>query len=388
MVIVGGGIFGVTAAVELAQRGAKVRLLEPGPLPHRDAASTDISKLIRVDYALDEHYTAAMEVALPRWRRWNSELFPTPLFHETGVLVLSSTPLSPGTFEGDSYATLTARGHRLERLDAATIPERFPRWAPGRYVDGYFNAQGGFGESGRVVEALAAHARALGVDVREGARVLPLTGEGPVEEVVLETGERLPAGAVVVAAGAFTPVLVPELADRLAVVGQPVFHFRPDELAPFAAPSFVPWAADIGRSGWYGFTAHAGVVKVANHGAGTPLHPSDPRQVGADAEPRFREFLRASLPSLAAAPQVATRLCLYSDSFDGDFFIDRHPARPGLVVAAGGSGHAFKFAPLLGDWIADAALDVPARDNARFRFRERGAAAREAARHAPVPTRS
>lgn len=388
VVIVGGGVFGVAGALELARRGAKVTLLEPGPLPHPDAASTDITKLIRLDYANDDHYTAAMEVALPLWRRWNAEIFEVPLFHETGVLVLSSTPLGPGSFEGDSFSALSARGHHLERLDAAGIVRRFPRWAAGRYVEGYYNPQGGFAESGRVVAALAAEARRAGVDLREGVRARPFEGDAAVSEVVLESGERVAAGTVVVAAGAFTPVLIPELADRLAVVGQPVFHFDPGDLAPFASPAFVPWAADIGRSGWYGFASHAGVVKVANHGVGTPLHPSGPRQVGEDAEPMFRAFLRESLPSLADARRVATRLCLYCDSFDGDFFIDRHPSRPGLVVAAGGSGHAFKFAPLLGGWLADAALDVARRDNARFRFRERGAAAREAARHAPIPARS
>ena len=60
-----------------------------------------------------------------------------------------------------------------------------------------------------------------------------------------------------------------------------------------------------------------------------------------------------NLPALADAPIVHRRMCLYCDTFDGDFWIDHDPERPGLVVAAGDSGHGFKFAPILGALIAD-----------------------------------
>src|SRR5436190_2146905 len=71
VVIAGSGIYGLTAALELRQRGHAVLLLDPGPLPHPLAASTDISKVIRMEYGADEDYMAAMEVALDRWRAWN-----------------------------------------------------------------------------------------------------------------------------------------------------------------------------------------------------------------------------------------------------------------------------------------------------------------------------
>src|SRR2546428_11739419 len=86
-IIVGGGIFGVTAALELRRRGQDVVLLDPGPLPHPLAASTDISKVVRLDYGPDEDYTACMERAIEAWRGWNAQ-WPTPLFHETGVVFL------------------------------------------------------------------------------------------------------------------------------------------------------------------------------------------------------------------------------------------------------------------------------------------------------------
>lgn len=379
VLIVGGGIFGVAAALELRARGATVTILEPGPLPHPDASSTDISKLIRADYGSDVFYAELMEACLAEWGAMNAR-FERPLFHETGLAVLSERPLEPSSFEGASFACLTARGHALERLDESAIAERLPAWRPGRYVDGYINPEGGWAESGAVVTELAREAERAGVVLREGVRVRPLEGAGAVTGVLTEQGERIDASTVVIAAGAFTPLLVPELADRLTPIGQPVFHFDPPAGVPLVPPSFLPWAADIGTTGWYGFPVHAGVLKIANHGPGMRVDPAKERIVPTTWEATFRAFLERSLPDVAAAPVVRTRLCLYCDSFDGDFFIGAHPERRGLVVAAGGSGHAFKFAPLLGKAIADAVEGVSREMWSRFAWRERSVERSEEAR--------
>src|SRR5437868_10387129 len=97
IVIAGTGVFGVTAAIELRKRGHSVRLVDPGPLPHPLAASTDISKVVRLEYGADEEYTALAEESLDGWRRWNRDL--APLYHETGLLFLRRSPLAAGTLE-------------------------------------------------------------------------------------------------------------------------------------------------------------------------------------------------------------------------------------------------------------------------------------------------
>ena len=95
VIVVGAGVFGATAALALQKRGCAVRLFDPGPLPHSLAASTDISKAIRMDYGPDEDYLAWMETALDGWRRWNRE-WPQPLFYEHGVTYLTRSPMTPG----------------------------------------------------------------------------------------------------------------------------------------------------------------------------------------------------------------------------------------------------------------------------------------------------
>jgi glycine/D-amino acid oxidase-like deaminating enzyme len=96
--IVGAGIFGVTAALELHRRGHAVELFDPGPLPHPLAASTDVTKMIRMDYGADAFYTELMEEAFPGWDAWNAE-WGQALYHETGFLLLAGAPLRAGAFQ-------------------------------------------------------------------------------------------------------------------------------------------------------------------------------------------------------------------------------------------------------------------------------------------------
>jgi glycine/D-amino acid oxidase-like deaminating enzyme len=389
VLVAGGGVFGVAAAIELAERGARVTIVDPGPLPHPDASSTDISKLVRADYGADALYAGFMLDGFAKWRAWNDEL--GTFFHETGVLVLAREPMQPGGFEYESHALLAALhasgAHpklALERLAGGRVSERFPEWAPGTYQDGYFNPLAGWVESGRVVAALVEKAKRLGVRIRERVRLRPLEASRTAIDALETTdGERLFAAHYVVAAGAHTPVLLPELADRIRPIAQCILHFEPSDPGAFTPPKFVPWAADIARTGWYGFAAidvgERTVVKVACHAKGERRDPSAPREVPTSIEPAFRSFLRESLPALAGAPIAARRVCFYSDSFDGDFFIDRHPRWPNVTVASGGSGHAFKFGPLLGAWIADA-VTAASSVIERFRWRELAKERREAAR--------
>ena len=360
VVVIGGGIFGVTAAVELRARGHAVTLLDPGPLPHPLAESTDLSKVVRIDYGADVEYTELGERSLEGWRRWNRD-WPAARFHETGVAFLSRTQMAPGGFEHDSFALLSRRGHRLERLDATEIARRFPAYRPGALVDGYTHAEGGWAESGAVVADLVAIARATGVTVRE-CRVERIVDDGVIVE-----GERVAADSIIACAGAWITQLVPELAGVLRAIGQPVFHLVPPDPSLFEAARCPVFGADIARTGYYGFPVTSGVVKIANHGTGIAMSPDEPRTVTAAQMAALRALCADVFPTLADAPIAESRLCVYGDSSDGHFWITRHPGRPNLTIACGGSGHAFKFAPVLGGLIADAMLGAPV--SSRFRWR-------------------
>jgi glycine/D-amino acid oxidase-like deaminating enzyme len=389
IIVVGGGIFGLTAARTLHRRGYSVTLLDPGPVPHPLAASTDISKVIRMEYGPDETYMAMVELARDGWLAWNEQALAEPqpaLYRETGVTMVTRAPMQPGSFEYESYRLLRQRGHTPERLDAVAISRRFPAWRAGAFVDGFFHAKGGYAESGRVVAFLLQQVEREGVSLHVGQRVAGFLEQGDqVKGVLTDSGERFAADLVIIAAGTWTQWLVPELGPVMKSVGQPVFHLQPGDPQLFSSPMFSVFTADISRSGWYGFPLHptAGVVKIANHGPGQLLHPDhDERQVAAADTAGLRAFLAETFPVLVDAPIVNTRRCLYCDTLDEHFWIDHHPGRPGLFVAAGGSGHGFKFGPILGDLIADVVEFRPNPFAARFRWRslESDTAGQEAAR--------
>jgi glycine/D-amino acid oxidase-like deaminating enzyme len=369
-VVVGAGVFGVSAALSLASRGWEVELVDAGPLQRPEAASTDISKIVRMDYGVDALYTELMERALPLWRQLNVA-WREELYHEDGFLVLSFSALQPGGFEHDSLRTLEGRGHAVDRIDQATLASRFPAWAAGRYADGYFNRQAGWVESGRALGRLLDDARRRGVRVRAEERVSRwIEGGSRVTGIVTGSGLRLHGDVVLIAAGAWTPMLAPQLEGAMWSVAQPVFHLLPRDPQAWRPPRFPVWAAAISQTGWYGFPANAsGIVKIANHGPGRRVHPDAPRLTDEADETALRDFLRLSLPALADAPLVASKTCLYCDTFDGDFWIGRDPDRLGLAVAAGDSGHGFKFAPVLGEVIADAIEDKRSQFTDRFAWR-------------------
>ena len=112
VVIVGAGINGITAAIELKKRGHDVVLVDPGPLPHPLAASTDISKAVRAAYGADEDYTALADRSIALWREWNRE-FGIQLYHEVGVMFLRHRTMQPGDFEYESLKLFERRGRSL-----------------------------------------------------------------------------------------------------------------------------------------------------------------------------------------------------------------------------------------------------------------------------------
>ena len=387
ILIVGAGINGVVAALALKQRGHRVTLIDPGPLPHPLAASSDISKAVRSCYGADEEYTALAERAIAKWRQWNDE-FGTELYHEVGVMFLRQGEMQPGDYEYETYRVLKKRGHKVERMTPERLRDKFPAWNPERFQDGVYDAEGGYAESGRVVAELLKKARSAGVELREGGQFDRLEeSDNGVQGVSLRDGTRCQADVVVFATGAWTPHLLSFTNTFFRSTGHPIFHLRPNDPALFAPERFPMFGADITTTGYYGFpVGREGVVKVGVHGPGREMAPdSAERVVTKDEEEGLREFLSEAFPALATAPVVHTRVCLYCDTHDGNFWIAADPERAGLVIAAGDSGHGFKFAPILGDLIADAVeqKENPLLDKFRWRPEVQPGLKNEAARFVP-----
>src|SRR5436305_2607083 len=356
VIIVGAGINGVTAEIELRRRGHDVVLVDSGPLPHPLAASTDISKAVRAAYGADEEYTELAERSISLWRKWNIE-FGVELYHEVGVMFVRQQEIKPGDFEYESFKTLEQRGHKIERMNSAQLWKRFPVWNPELFRDGVLEFEAGYAESGRAVATLIQRAESIGVELRRSSRFAQLDErDHRIEGIILYNGERIAADRIVMAVGAWSPYLLPFTKQFFRATGQPVFHLKPPRPDLFAPEHFPVFGADITTTGYYGFPLNRdGIVKIADHGPGREMSPQSPdRVVTSEEKENLREFLSWAFPALADAPIVYTRLCMYCETHDGNFWIAPDPEREGLVIAAGDCGHGFKFAPVLGEIIADA----------------------------------
>ena len=372
--VVGGGIFGLTAAIALKRRGLGVQLINPDTIPHPLAASTDISKVVRMEYGTDLLYMHMANQAIEGWHVWN-EQFGEVLYHETGFILAAKENIESGRqpFEEACFHNLLAHGFYPERL-ISDVATRFPVFASGVYPDGFYHPRAGFAKASRTLDALLQRAVSMGVDVRQGqtAREI-LVEKNQIFGVSTREGERFTAGHVIVAAGNSTPYLLPELLPYFRVTGHPVFHIKPAEPEKYAYPNFAVFAADIANTGWYGFPLHPeeGVVKIGHHGPGIPVHPEKNKRIVPQHQfELLTSFLNHSLPGLAKDPIVYSRLCCYTDTLDGHFWIDNHPEIKGLTVASGGSGHGFKMGPVIGAYIADVSEGRHVAHQDRFGWRQ------------------
>lgn len=358
--VIGGGAIGSAAAWQLADRGHRVVLFEQYAPGHARGASHGSSRIFRYSYPLADYVGLAGRAAR-LWRRLE-RLDGQQFYVRTGA-VEHGDPGAVGRLA--KVLRQTGIEHTTFTPDQAAA-----RW-PGLRFDGMVlhHPDAGRLHADHAVAALHRQAR------EAGARTLfhtPVTGLRPAASgvrVVTHSGS-FRVDQVVVSAGAWTaPLLaaVPTIARRLPALvttqEQPV-HFDSAE-TPVGWPSFLhhPGAGHAG-AGIYGLASPDG-VKVGEHGTGPRVGPDD-RDFRADPAgvARLRDYASRWIPGVDASTARATT-CLYTSTPDGHFVIDR--AGP-ITVAAGFSGHGFKFAPGVGAVLADLATDSDARAAEPFRL--------------------
>ncbi len=371
IIVVGAGAFGLAASLELIDRGWHPVIVDPtGPTPHSLAASQDISKIVRSEYGGDLTYTRMAQQSMERWLQLN-ERWGT-VYHNTGIMRLFSDTAKE-SFDTHSMETAARAGIALEMLDATAIRQRLPMFNTERTDRGFFNPRGGYVEARKVLEHLRDDVRQAKAEWHIGKSVAHLImAHSRCQGVVLTDGTRLEADHVLVAAGAWTGLLVPQLSHLAAATAQPIFHLRVADWERYSPPQFSVVFPATEISGLYALPLHPTekVVKVGLHTQGRKAHPLHTDRIVQEQEvTHFRRQMHQYAPEMAASPIVYARICLYHDTLDFDFLIDRHPHIDNLTVACGGSGHGFKFTPVLGALIASRIEDAFHPFAAKFRWR-------------------
>lgn len=354
-IVIGSGVMGAAAAMHLARRGS-VLLLEQFDFLHERGSSHGGSRIFR-HACEDEHHVRLAMAADAAWTDLEADSGERLLVRTGGIDIGNA---SGGELDAVE-AALRACGRPVERLAPADAMRRFPAFALGEDASVLYQPDAGILAATRALATMLAQAAGDGATLRAKEPVVEIRPAAGSVEVVTECG-RYDAASVVVAAGAWLGRLTAELGLPLRIEQQQVLYLRVgDDPRPFARPR-MPVFIDRreGRGGGvYGFPTfeRPDAVKVSDH-SGAPTITLDERRFALD-EARTEATVAAArrlLPGLAG-DVVDGVTCLYTKTPDERFVLDRHPEHPAIVLAGGGSGHAFKFGPLLGEIAADLATE-------------------------------
>lgn len=353
-IVIGVGGMGSATAYHLARRGAKTLALEQFNIPNNLGASHGVNRIIRLAYAEDPSYVPLLRRAYELWRDLEKVAREQLLFITGGV--------DAGPLEGEIVkGSLRACGiHKLthEVLDADSLHDKFPGFRLASDMVAVYQPDGGFVLSERSIVAHVTAALELGAHIHGREKVLSWRADGAEVRVKTDRSEY-DARRLIITAGPWAASVVKELA-ALAIPERQVLAWieplRPDYFCLGAFPVFNMEGPE-GR--FYGFPIY-GVpgFKIGKYHHRKELvmelshmdrdcHPED--------ELVLREGIRRYFPD-ANGPTMALETCLFTNSPDEHFIIDRHPRSPKVFIAAGFSGHGFKFCSVVGEILADLAL--------------------------------
>ena len=350
-VVVGVGGMGSAALYHLARRGRRVLGLERFDLLHERGSSHGLTRIIRLAYFEHSDYVPLLRRAYELWRE---------LECEAGEQLLWTT----GIIEGGERITegvlrsCTDHGLDHEVLSGAEVGRRFPAYRLPEETQVVFQADGGFVAPERCIVAHVEGALERGAVLRARERVLEWDETENGVRIRTDRG-TVEADRIVLTAGAWSDDVARLPAGWLKAVRQALAWFQTTRSELFTPERMPVFNLIIGGEHFYGFPAH-GIpgVKLGRYErqGETGAPDSISREPTIEDEIPLRGFAERYLPE-GAGPTVALKTCLFELSPDEHFLIDRHPEAENAVVAAGFSGHGFKFCSVVGEILADLALD-------------------------------
>ena len=352
--ILGVGGMGSATAYQLAKRGLSVVAIEQFEPGHDRGSSHGLSRIIRLAYFEHPSYVPLLRRAFELWRELEEESGER-LLHVTGGI--DAGPPGSRVVEGSLES---CRVHRIrhEVLGGRELNQRFPGYSlPDEYV-AVFQPDGGFLEPERCINAHVRLAERLGATVRTGAQVHAWKEDGTGVVVTLEN-EEIRARQLVICAGAWTPKVVPSLAPLLQPERQVVGWFGVGEPAAFAPDKFPVFIVTTPHGHFYGFPEYGvpGFKIGKYHHRSEAVDPDSIRRSCDETdEAVLRDCVRTCFPG-ANGPLLRASTCIFTNTPDEHFIIDRLPGIPQALVVSACSGHGFKFCSVVGEIVADLVLD-------------------------------
>jgi sarcosine oxidase len=356
VLVIGLGAMGSAAAAWLAEHGHRVAAFDRFAPPHAQGSSHGRSRIFRQAYWEDSRYVEMLLRAGDLWARLERDS-GRQLLHVTGGLMVG---LPDGQLVKRSAESARKFGLAHEMVPANELRKRWPVFRVEDDTVALLEYGAGYLVPETCIEEQLRHAVRNGAHLHLDEEVLEWNA-GPDEVTVRTRYGAYTAGHVIVATGAWAPQILAELALPLRVTRQVVFWLAPKEdIARFREDRFPIYLFETKDElpVVYGFPltgAESEGVKVAVHGSREDCTPETVcREVRAEDERLIRQRLEETLPSLAGR-LVKAETCLYAMTPDENFLVGPHPYKARVTVAAGFSGHGFKFAPVMGEILGELA---------------------------------
>jgi sarcosine oxidase len=356
VIVLGLGGIGSGVLHQLAARGLRVLGIEQFDVPNTHGSSHGHSRIIRQAYFEDARYVPLARRAYELWDALSLECGET---RRTPLGVLNMGPPDDAEMLGVA-GSVSQHGLVHERLDAEEIRARFPALRPDVSDIGIYEAHGGALPPERCVRAQVEVARRLGAEVRVHERATRVSPDRRGVEIVTDKG-TYNAGHLVVCSGAWlaTPDSPVRLDASLWIERQMQFWFEPKKPELFERGRLPAFVQFLRGDAFYAIPSFgAPGVKVARHHGGQRVN--DPNRLertpNADDLRVIRRFLKERLPD-ADGRLLEAQVCMYTNTKDNHFMVGRHPEHERVLVAGAFCGHGFKFAPVIGEGLADLVLN-------------------------------
>jgi sarcosine oxidase len=364
VIVLGGGTMGTAAAWALGKRGLKALVLEQFDHVHDQGSHGGETRVIRHAYAESPEYVPLVRRADQLWQELEAASGERILVR-CGGLELAA----PG-FAHARAARASADAHGLS-YEWLTPDEVMSRWPAFQVPDDWhalYSADSGFLLTVPALRVMAHAARALGATVLERTQVVAWGAE--LDGVWVETPvDRYEAGTLVVTSGAWSTRMLAELDLPIQILRKTLWWQEVVDPPQFEPDRFPVFITDSPAGEIYGFPIYdVPGLKVANHAGGEIVDPETVDRSTRPGENRDCLELAARVLPGVTARVVKSAVCLYAMTPDTDFIVDRHPARPHVVFGAGFSGHGFKFAPAIGELLAELVADPAAETIPRLRI--------------------
>jgi sarcosine oxidase len=360
-IVIGCGGLGSAALYRLSRRlGAGVLGIERFRLGHDRGGSQDHSRIIR----LAQHQPAYAALAPAAYAAWRAveEASGRRILTLTGGLVIEDAAHRASGDAGsrtlDGYAAMFEKfGVDYELLEAGQVAGRWPQFRFDGDERALYQRDTGIVDAERANAVHASLARSHGAHVLENTPVRSVKPSAAGVEVRTDE-ERYLAERVVVAGGAWTNQLLADCGTRLplTVTQEQVTYYATPRLEEFS-PEHFPVFMWHGAHNYYGFPVYGEVATKLGEHMGGPEVTAETRTFEPDParQARYRTFLERHIPGFAG-PELYSKTCLYTIPPDQNFVLDALPEDPRIVVAVG-AGHAYKFAALIGQILAELATD-------------------------------